>query len=429
MKKILKNIVSFILKELAKRKIKKTGAKVIAITGSVGKTSLKEELAFVLESEFKIKKTSKNLNGFFGLPLDILGQPYSYVQTRKWPIILIKCFINLIQTKEKYDYYILEMGVAEPKEMTYLLSIAKPYISTITNIYPVHIANFPGGFEEYKAQKIEIANQTKSEGYVVLPYNLKKSENFSNLKTNNLLTFGESIESDYKIITPEATLDGINFIFVNLQGKKIKIKNQGILGIEYIESFTAVASICDILAVDLQHISNRLSEFKLPPGRLNLIRGIKDTVIIDGSYNSSRYAVINGLKALNLFSQTKIVCLGDMRELGEIAKQEHEIIAKETVKIADELILVGPLMEKYFVPKLIELGYPKQKVHHFNSSEKAGKFLVNFVKGGEAILVKGSQNTILMERVVYELMLEKDKAKELLCRQDEYWDKIRSITP
>ncbi len=428
MKRFFKNFVSFLLKELAKRKIKKTGAKVIGITGTVGKTSLKEEIAFVLENNFKIKKTSKNLNGFFGLPLDILNQPFSSVATKKWPIILFRCFLDLINSKEKYDYYVLELGVAEPKEMDYLLSICKPYISTITNIYPAHIQNFPGGFEEYKQQKIALANNTMVEGYVVLPFNLKNTEDFDKVRTN-IITYGDNSQSDYKILTPEATLNGIDFVLSTNNGEKVRIKNQSILGEEYIESFTATVTICDILGLDLQVVAERLEKFKLPAGRLNLIEGIKSSIILDGSYNSSRYSTISGLKALALFSQTKIACLGDMRELGDFTQTEHEKVADEVVKVADIIILVGPLTQKYLLPKLIELGFLKDKVFHFDSSEKAGKFLAEYIKGGEAILVKGSQNTILMERVVFEVMKDKDRAKELLCRQDEYWDKIRSVTP
>ena len=93
------------------------------------------------------------------------------------------------------------------------------------------------------------------------------------------------------------------------------------------------------------------------------------------------------------------------------------------------MILVGPLTQKYLLPKATELGFSKDKIFHFLSSEKAGKFLAEYVEGGEAILVKGSQNTILMERIVYEVMKDKSRAKELLCRQDEYWDKVRSVTP
>lgn len=428
MKRFIKNAVSFLLKELAKRKIRKTGAKVIAITGTVGKTSLKEAVAFALENDFRIKKTSKNLNGFFGLPLDILNQPFSSVATNKWPIVLFKCFLDLIRSKEKYDYYILEFGVAEPKEMDYLLSICKPYISTITNIYPAHVQNFLGGFEEYKEQKIALVNNTKVEGFVVLPFSLKNLEDFSQVKTD-IITYGENANSDYKILTPEATLNGIDFVLSTNNGEKVRIKNQSILGEEYIESFTATVTICDILGLDLTVVAERLETFKLPAGRLNLIEGIKSSIILDGSYNSSRYSTISGLKALALFSQTKIACLGDMRELGDFTKTEHEKVAESVAKIADVVILVGPLTQKYLLPKVIELGFKKENIFHFLSSEKAGKFLADYIKGGEAILVKGSQNTILMERVVFEVMKDKARSKELLCRQDEYWDKVRSVTP
>ena len=151
-------------------------------------------------------------------------------------------------------------------------------------------------------------------------------------------------------------------------------------------------------------------------------------MIIDSSYNSSPAAL---LAAINLVKEVKIRgkkigVLGDMKELGELAREEHEKVGKEAAKNFDFLVFVGPLMKKYAFPAALKAGFSEQKIFWFDKSKGVGEFVVKkLLDHDDLILIKGSQNTIFLEQVVYEIIKEKDKAKELLCRQSEYWEKTR----
>src|SRR3989344_2536826 len=153
MKKAISTIILFILKILAKAKLNKMNAEVIAVTGSAGKTSLKDALYLVLSSKYKVKKTCKTFNSEYGLPLDLLNQHSPYGSTTGWVSALILGFLDLLTNGEKYDYYIAEMGVDKKGDMDYLMTIFRPKYSIILNILNVHVGNFKDGFTDYAKEK------------------------------------------------------------------------------------------------------------------------------------------------------------------------------------------------------------------------------------------------------------------------------------
>lgn len=427
MKNFLKKAILFKLKILAKLKLKKINAQIIGITGSAGKTSLKDAVALILSSEHKVKKTRKSFNSEWGLPLDLLNQKSAYGSPISWIKVLILAFIDLLTNNEKYDYYVVEMGVDKPGDMDYLLGIFEPDYSVILNIYPAHIGNFPGGYAEYADQKRLIAEGTSEKGFVLIPSDMDgKSDMESRAE---VITFGK--QGSYITDGVQVSAEGISFDLRMPNGGVLEIKNSMTLGEEYVNTFAAAAAVCNELNVSSKNIVEGIRKYAPPPGRLRLIEGESDVLIIDSSYNASQIPTINALKTLGRFKdRRKIACIGDMRELGKAEKEEHKALIPHIKENSDLVVLVGPLTKKYILPGLEQIGFPGNKIHHFMSSKIAGKFLKNeILNGGEVVLCKGSQNTILMERIVYELMKDKRGASELLCRQDSYWDKIRKSTP
>jgi len=116
----------------------------------------------------------------------------------------------------------------------------------------------------------------------------------------------------------------------------------------------------------------------------------------------------------------KIAVLGDMREMGEEAGEAHQQVIKKALEKTDLLILVGPLMKKYAASYIDSI-----KVHWFTNSQQVVEFLKPKLKRDDLVLVKASQNTLLLEIVVEQLMAEPHTTNELLCRRGAYWDKKR----
>jgi UDP-N-acetylmuramoyl-tripeptide--D-alanyl-D-alanine ligase len=202
---------------------------------------------------------------------------------------------------------------------------------------------------------------------------------------------------------------------INLVPTKIKFENFYLPEIYQI-SFGAALSLARIFNINYNEaVKNLQTKFTLPPSRSSILDGIKNTTIIDSSYNSSPIACNELLKFLTTFKTKKIAILGDMRELGDSSQKEHQKIYDLAVKSADLIISVGPETKKYF----------GNKSHKFTYWWQAAKFLKDEIKGGETILVKGSQNTIFLEELVKSI-LKNPKDSKKLCRQSPYWLKVKN---
>jgi UDP-N-acetylmuramoyl-tripeptide--D-alanyl-D-alanine ligase len=155
------------------------------------------------------------------------------------------------------------------------------------------------------------------------------------------------------------------------------------------------------------------------PGRMKIISGIKDTVIIDDSYNSSFVGLEEALECIkNIDAPRKLLALGDMLELGRFSVSAHKSLALD-VQFADVLVCVG-VRARLLGEEAIALGLDKEKVFFESDSEHAGMLLQNNIESGDLIFVKGSQN-MRMEKTVFEIMSQPDKKEKLLVRQEEKW--------
>lgn len=409
-KRFLKGLVLLVLKIAAKWQLKKMGGEVIGITGSVGKTSCKDFLFELLSTKYVTRRTPKSLNSESGVPLAILGQESGYSNPWLWLKVLFGIFITLLFDWRRVDFFVVEMGVDKPGDMDYLLSFISPSVAIFLGVVPVHTANF----SDY-ADPLAAIYAEKRKLLLALPQNSVAVVNFAD----------EFIRQDVELID---ILNARQITVIKLGKEPPALHFPNVLGNGLIATLGMAAVLAQKLGVAQDNIQAVAATFKLTPGRMGLLPGIKETLIIDSSYNASKYPMLMALDVLASFTdRKKIAVLGDMRELGALAQTEHEEVARKAVKVADDLVLVGPIMRDYFVPEALKLGFPKERLRWFIDSTQAASFVVDsVVKGGEAILVKGSQNTIFLEKVVCALMLEKEKASELLCRQEPAWKGIKN---
>lgn len=436
----------------AKLQLAKIKPDIIGITGSAGKSSTRNAVEIILKQKYKCKTTGK-ANSESGIPLDILDLEMHSYSIFDWLRVSILAPIKLLTNWEQYDKYIVEMGVDspdEPKNMRYLLTILQPKIGVFVNAAAVHsqpfdkliLAKDPA---ERKEQAIRLIAKEKgrmieslsADGFAIL-----------NFDDENVREFAEKTKASVWAVTgkgqiylsPTSTIQFSNLKYdVNgfacdfeykYEGQVLKQHlefNNQIFGPHYGITFGLAIAVGLASGVAFNDCVDALRLYKLPPGRMSLLRGIKDSRIIDSSYNASAEPMIAALDVLekSVEDSRKISVLGDMRELGEEAQYEHERIAEKAVQVSDEIVLVGPLMKEFFIPKAEELGFDKDKIHWFENSAQAAPFVRDLIEGGEVILVKGSQNTIFLERVVEAIMEDPSQADELLCRRGAYWDKIR----
>jgi len=269
-----------------------------------------------------------------------------------------------------------------PKNMDYLLSVVKPNIAIFLNVSPVHLNKFDS-LDQIAMEKAKLVNQAKI-----------------------------AIINDQDKLVKKYTK---NKNIINITPTKIRFDNFYLPDIYQI-SFGAALSLAQIFNINNNDaIKNIQDNFSLPPSRSSILEGIKNTTIIDSSYNSSPLACSELLKFLSGFKSKKVAVLGDMRELGDATETEHRKIYDQALKSADLIISVGPETTKYF-------GDKSQK---FANWWTAAEFLKENITGCETILVKGSQNTIFLEELVKSILKNPSDVSNI-CRQSKFWLKTKS---
>jgi len=428
----MKKIIQLKLKILAKMILAKYKPRVIGITGSVGKTSAKEAIYAVLSAQFRARRPLNNYNNEIGLPLAIIGAKSPGKSILGWIDVFFKALGLLLIKNEKYpEILILEMGVDRPGDMKYLLKIVKPEIGVITSIGASHLEYF-SSVEQIKEEKRGLIKDLDKDSWVILNYDNELTRNLENKTKAKVITYGFSEPAQVRASELKFSFEEEKEI-ANLLGMgfKLKYNNQSakvilndVLGYSGVYAALAAASVGLALDMDLEKIAQALGNIKLPPGRMNLIAGIKKTMIIDDTYNSSPDSSISALDLISKIPINKDVrkfaILGDMLELGSFSEAGHKQVGKRAVEAGiNKLITVGE-RARDIARGAEEAGLKKDNIFHFPDAVAAGKFAQDRIKEGDIILIKGSQG-VRMEKIVKEIMAEPLRAKELLIRQDEQW--------
>lgn len=426
-----RKILAFFLKRITHGIIGKYQPKIIAITGSTGKTSAKNAIYTVLSTFYNTRKSEENLNTEFGLPLAFIGGINAKNSLGKWLKNIFKGLKLLIIKDKNYPRFIIvEMGADKPRDIQKLLKIAKPNVSVVTAIgsIPVHLENYQDIDELIfeKSQIVRILNPTDFAILNIDEENIKKMEKVTQAKVL-FFGFNENADlriSDFKLVTKtiergfEIPL-GIRFN-LNYQGEQSLVFLKNHLGMPSAYAASIGAAVGLIFDIPLSEISKALEKFIPEKGRMNLIEGIKNSLIIDDSYNASPLAVKAALSTLkDIPALRKIVVLGDMLELGNYSQKAHEEIGKLASQVADYLFLVGPRMV-FAKEEALNNGFDKNKIFYFNDSSLVAEKLIPLINEHDLILVKGSQ-AMRMEKIIKEIMKEPQKAKELLVRQSREW--------
>lgn len=428
----MKFLILNILKILAKKVVKKYKPEIIGITGSFGKTSAKEAIFCVLKNQFKARKSIQSYNNEFGVPLTILGCFSGKKSFLKWLDVFIKG-LKLIFFKDKNypQILILEMGADKPKDIEYLIKIAPCKIAIITDIGATHFETFVS-MENLIKEKQKIIEHISCDGWAILNKDNKIIEKMEKKTKAQILSFGFSQKAeirssepmldyeidDFKNKNQPIKIKGINFK-ISYQGNVVPVFLTGVIGEVSVYAALIATTIGIIYKMNLIEISEALREYKSPLGRMNLIKGIKKTLLIDGTYNASPKTVEASLEILSKLpcEGQKWAILGDMLELGKFTEEEHRKIGKKVVDCKiDVLITLGERARK-IASIAEENGMSRDKIFSFDHIDEAGLFIQNRMEQVDIILIKGSQG-MRMEKIVKEIMAEPLRAKELLVRQD-----------
>lgn len=418
---MLKNIVTTILIWEARWAILRNKPKIIGITGSVGKSSTKELISSLLSRRFNVRESPKSYNSQLGLALSILGLSSKWHNIFGWASNTIKGFLE-IWNKNFPKILVLEMGIDRPKDMDSLLEVSRPDIAVITAIgeIPVHVEFFSGP-EAVAQEKSKILKYLPVDGLAILNFDDDSVWGLREKTKVKVVSFGFGEHSDFLASNLKTSLFGSTFK-MDFGGSSVPVHLKNALGKQNVYPALAASAVGNAMGFNLVEISEYLSQCEFPPGRMRLIEGIKNSNVVDDTYNSSPMAAHAALDALkDLEARRKIAILGDMLEIGKYTIEAHKTLGQKAKDIADVLVTVG-LRSKFASDEALALGMEKENVLHFSTSKEAAQTLKDLIEEGDLILVKGSQG-MRMEHVVEEIMAHPEDAGKLLVRQDDYWKK------
>lgn len=427
MKRFLKKSVLSILAFLAKRKLKTMRASIIGITGSVGKTSCKDLVAHIMKTRHRVLKNEKSYNSEFGLLLTILQQKSGFSSPTQWLITLVKAFGYTFFNRDTFDYLILEMGVDKPGDMDYLTKIAPPDIAIITAVKPVHLDNAQfSSIEEVFKEKKKIVEHMKPGGTAYISIDDKHIKTLKNDKEHNLILYSQKNKADVWATNINQTEEGLTFTvhygdndnfeaFVPLYGTyQLSIVLPAIIAARE-------------TGVPVHQIQEALKGYCLPPGRMSLVQGIDDILLLDSSYNASPEAVKAALHVLDFFGKKRqtrrVFVFGNMNELGDYSKKLHQEVGRYIPSKADLLITVGDDVQ-YAAEKALKNGIPSKHIIECRDVHEAIERYGKIKKSGDVILAKGSQNNVRLEFFVKAFMLRPEEAQDTLVRQGKNWENI-----
>ncbi len=352
----------------------------IAITGSVGKTTCKEMIASVLASKLKVHKTEGNLNNDIGLPLTIFG------------------------LNDDHEVAVIEMGMNHYGELHVLSHIAKPDIAVITNIGISHIENF-GSKDGILKAKSEILDYLNKDGIVVLNgddaylQKLKGTLNFA------VKTFGFHERNTYSVKSYESL--GWNGMQATLSGEShdLDITSKE-LGKHMLLNILPAVVIGYYLQLDDKSIRHGIAQFQNAKMRMHRLKlGLGITVFND-SYNASVDSMKSSLDTVSELKTEgrKVAILGDMFEMGQFAKEAHEEVGKLAAHSAiDNLICVGEY-SKWIYDSAKKNGFNEAGIAYYEDRGRLEKQIHNLIHEKDTVIVKASRGMYLeklVDRMLY----------------------------
>lgn len=361
----------------------------IAVSGSVGKTTTKEMIAAILNTSRAIVKTEGNLNNLIGLPLTLFG-------------------LNNI-----HKAAVVELGISEKGEMKRLAQICRPDVAVLTNICEAHTATL-GSIEAVASAKGELFQEMQS-GTVVInsddPYLAKMAENIKAKK----ITFSVKAKADVMLIEegqgtsagsvePSIGKGQIETTFMAM-GEKIPVR-LNYAGAHNLSNAAAAIAAALLLGATKQEIMEGLLRLKPLHGRMEILSLANGVTIIDDTYNANPSSTEAALKTLSIMKGRKIAVLADMLELGEIAQPAHKKIGRLAKEFGIDFLFATGNFRYDVMQGALDAGMAAEKIYETDDRGLLAKELISMMQQGDTILVKGSRG-MKMEEIIKRLQIAK----------------------
>ncbi len=422
------------LKDYVQRKLEKLvmryfaahpEVKLIVVAGSVGKTTTKNIIGTILRERYRIGGAleDNNWNTEISAPIGILGikYPEKVRSPKEWRQLFRAAKVRIKQPAT-VDVVIQELGVDSPGDMAAFGRYLKPDLAVLTAVTPEHMEYFHT-MEAVAMEEITAVNMSK----VGLINRDNIDSDFARYITNpTIMTYGATQVAENRIeplsFTPKDGFSGRFYGVKAPDGFDIKVQ---VYGEQILRAVAAAIAVALEFGMSVAEIQNALLKVQPTPGRMNILNGLKNSTIIDDTYNSSPAAAKEALRALYSFPAEghRIAVLGSMNELGETSAEAHaEIGSLCNPNLLEWVVTVGEEANQFLAPAAQRNGC---QVRSFANALEAGGFVNKVLKPKSVVLFKGSQNRVFTEEALKVILLNpKDQSK--LVRQSSDWLKKKS---
>ncbi|MFC1656600.1 UDP-N-acetylmuramoyl-tripeptide--D-alanyl-D-alanine ligase [Patescibacteria group bacterium] len=376
---------------------------IIAITGSVGKTTTKDAIFWVLNKnaylhKLGVRKNQGNLNTELGVPLTILGfrdVPQGFM----WIIYIFVAFFKAIFTLKYPNILILEMAADKPGDIKYLTNLVKPHTSVITNIGPAHLEAFKS-IENIAKEKSILIKVLGENDHAVLNIDDESIKKMGFNTKARVLYFGQSKDASLYIDNIQETKKELH-AKVHYSGSTAPLFMTSVGKSNTYAALAAIIIACEIFGTDLIEATKNLSNFKPSNGRGLAITGQKKCIVVDDTYNANPISMQAALDYINILAESgskKVVILGEMLELGQKSEYYHQEIGKLAGKTADYVLAVGRQADNY-IKGAKQTIRNSNNLKQFEKPEEAADYTLKIISKNDIILVKGSRGA-KMERAI-----------------------------
>lgn len=339
---------------------------VVAITGSVGKTSTKDMVASVLSKKFHVLKTQGNFNNEIGLPLTVLSL-------------------------KDHDAMVVEMGMNSFGEISTITKIAKPTVAVITNIGTAHIGML-GSRENILKAKLEILEGLQENGTVIVNNDNDLLHKWNETKASeyNVITYGIHEKSDVNAKEVHFTEEGSNYI-VQIDGKQHFPVQVKVGGEHFVYNSLCAISVAKVFAIPMDQVLEGILHFELTKKRMEMKKAKNGATVINDCYNANFDSMKAAIDYLGKLSEgKKVAVLGDMLELGDFSKELHEKVGEVVAQNHLNLLICVGKDANYIAQKAKEGGMEESTIYCVDSNEKAIAILKEKLEKEDVVLLKAS---------------------------------------
>ena len=412
----MKNYLRGVLCRALERRVVELRAKhdftVVAVAGSVGKTSTKLAVARLLEATGKkVQYQEGNYNDRVSVPLVFFGETMpSLFNVFAWAGVLRR-MSRQVNQPYPYDVVVVELGTDGPGQLKDFAYI-QPDSTVVSAISPEHMLQF-GTLDAVAEEELVVAEYSKKLLVNIADVDPKYLEGLK------YVSYGVEVNADYRVTqTGVRGVTGQTLAVSLPDGSELQVET-AYSGKQGATIVLAAVAVADMLGVEHQQMSSAAASLQPFAGRLQVLEGTNGSTLIDDTYNSSPLATKAALDVLyQADAKQKIAILGDMNELGDSSADEHrDLGAYCRADELDYVITIGVKSRDDLAPAAEAAGC---RVKSFTSPVEAGKFVRAIIAPGALILAKGSQNGVFAEEAVKQLLKHPDDTSKLV-RQSEEW--------